>query len=106
MTEIAFIAKKAIGERVKEVLYITDSTIALCWCHNKNKKLRFYVRNRVETILQMSKWTLGTERIPLFHIDGSLNIADLLTKHHDISRTCIDIGSPWQVGLPWMSLQT
>ena len=49
---------------------------------------------------------MGTERIPLFHIDGSLNIADLLTKHHDISRTCIDIGSPWQVGLPWMSLET
>ena len=105
-TEVAFLAKKAIGERVKEVIYVTDSTKALSWCHNKNKKLRFYVRNQVETILCMCEWNLDSEEIPLFHIDGNLNILDLLTKHHKIGRNSVDIGSPWQNGVPWMKLET
>ena len=37
------------------------------------------------TILQMCEWTTGETEIPLFHIDGKLNLADLLTKHHELS---------------------
>ena len=37
-----------------------------------------------ETIRRMINWTTETETIPLFHIDGLTNIADLLTKHHAI----------------------
>ena len=42
----------------------------------------------------------------MFHIDGSTNIADLLTKHHDIGPEDVSTGSEWQVGKPWMRLNT
>ena len=55
MTEVAFIAKKSLGSRVDDIIFVTDSTIALCWVHNENKRLRIFVLNRVETIRRMIK---------------------------------------------------
>ena len=43
MTELAFIVKRSLEEKVSEVVYVTDSTIAMSWCHNPNIKLRLYV---------------------------------------------------------------
>ena len=43
MTEVAFNVRKAFGDRVGEIIYVTDSTIALCWVHNTAKRLRVYV---------------------------------------------------------------
>ena len=40
----------------------------------------------------MSQW---------FHIDGTLNIADLGTRHAEVSQ--IAFNSEWQLGKPWMS---
>ena len=36
-----------------KILYVTDSTIALSWCHNSNIELRLFVYTRVMTILRM-----------------------------------------------------
>ena len=52
----------------------------------------------------MCEWTTGETEIPLFHIDGKLNLADLLTKHHELSVDSVTIHSAWQTGLPWMRL--
>ena len=77
--------KRALGDLVGQIIYCTDSTIALSWCRNLKIKLRLFVYNRVMTILQMCERTTGETEIPLFHIDGKLNLADLLTKHHELS---------------------
>lgn len=113
LTELVFIAKKAIGSRVEEVLYLTDSTVALAWCQSSSgRRLRLYVNNRVETIKRMVEWTLNTDEItdpgslPLFHVAGIDNLADLLTKPHDISTEKVTIGSDWESGLVWMKLPT
>ena len=87
MTELAFIVKRALGDRVKEVIYVSDSMIALLWCSSLEKKLRLFVQNRVATVLRMVSWTLSLadgESLPLYHIDGESNIPDLLTKEHPI----------------------
>ena len=52
-TELAFLVKKALGDRVQEILYVTDSTIALSWYHNTSKKLRAFIFARVESIRRM-----------------------------------------------------
>ena len=57
MTELAYVTKWAIGDRVKEVIYVSDSMIALAWCSSLEKKLRLFVQNRVATILRMVQWT-------------------------------------------------
>ena len=105
MTELAYTVKKALGDLVEDIMYVTDSTIAMCWIFNENKKLRHYVLNRVTLIRQMIEWTSGhTDKIPLYHIEGELNIADLLTKPHPITPKDLSISSEWQSGYAWMGL--
>ena len=58
------------------------------------------------TILGMCKWTTGKTEVPLFHINGKLNLADLLTKKHELSLESVTLNSVWQNGLPWMRLDT
>ena len=101
-TELAFMVKRALGD----VIGVTDSTIALSWCHNSNIKLRLFVYNRVMTILRMCEWTTGVKEIPLFHIDGSLNLSDLLTKKHAVKVEDVSAGSVWIEGLDWMMKDT
>ena len=36
-------------------------------------------------ILRMCEWTTGKTEVPLFPIDRKLNLADLLTKKHELS---------------------
>ena len=105
MTELAFVVCKTLTGLVKEVVYITDSTIALSWVHNLNKRLKLYVLNRVETIRRMVEWTTGlTDDLPLYHIQGTRNLADLLTKKHCLPLEEVDCDSEWQCGQGWMTL--
>ena len=107
MTELVFIIKRAIGDRVEEIIYCTDSMIALSWCHNTAIKLRMFVYNRVETIRRLIQWTTETEELPLFHIEGAMNgFADLLTKRHHVTMNDVTMGSLWQKGHDWMKLPT
>ena len=105
-TELAFLVKKALGDRVGEIIYVTDSTIALSWCNNTNLKLRLFVYNRVMTILRMCEWTTGAKEIPLYHIESDLNLADLLTKKHPLQYKDVSAGSRWIEGMSWMKLET
>ena len=97
-TELAFLVKKALGDRVGEIIYVTDSTIALSWCNNSNIKLRLFVYNRVMTILRMIEWTTGTKDIPMYHIESELNLA---VQYKDVSS-----GAPWIEGMDWMRRDT
>jgi hypothetical protein len=105
MTEVAFVVNKSLKGLVKDILYVTDSTIAMSWCHNLNRKLKTYVHSRVESVRRMIEWTdQSIEELPLVHIDGTMNIADLLTKHHDISVSDLGPDSEWHKGMDWMTL--
>ena len=105
MAEMAADVKAALGTIVEDVLFFTDSTIAMSWCHNLNKKLRLYVLNRVSEIRRLIFQAAGvTEELPLFHINGRDNIADLLTKPHNISPADLKADSTWQTGFNWMKL--
>ena len=79
---------------MKEVIYVSDLLIALAWCSSLEKKLRLFVQNRVATILRMVQWTLNLDDgdpLPLYHVDSELNIADLLTKEHQISAQDVSV---------------
>ena len=60
--------------------------------------------NRVMMILRLFEWTTGRKSIPLFHIDGTANLTDLLTKKHKIKVEDVSSGSDWIEGLQWMRL--
>ena len=100
--ELAFMVKSALTSEIGEVIYVKDSTIALSWCSNQEIKLCLFVYNWVMTILRLFEWTTGSKTNPLWHIDGGLNLADLLTKKHDIRVEHVSKGSEWIEGLSWM----
>ena len=102
MAELAYIVKKAIGEEISKILYFTDSFIALAMCLNTKIKLRSYTFIRVEATRPLIQITTGQEQIPLFHIQGEDNLADLITKHHKLELSAVSVGSYWQDGSPWM----
>ena len=73
-TELVYLEGKSISPKVEDVIFATDSTIALSWCCNPTEKLRLLVFSRVETIHRMIEWTTGREYLPLYHVDGELNL--------------------------------
>ena len=107
MVETAESVKSALSPKVSETLYFTDSTIAMCWCHSVRKRMRMYTLFRVAEI---RKHILGTTNpegnipLPLYHIDGKLNVADLITKRHNILPKDLIDKSQWQEGYDWMKL--
>jgi hypothetical protein len=44
--EASLVVQKALGDDVKEILYFSDSTIALSWILNDRKRLRMWTHNR------------------------------------------------------------
>lgn len=99
---LAYEAKNTLGENVGEVLFFTDSSIALSWCHNTKKKLRMFVLNRVSEIRRVISSITNDDILPLYHIESSLNTADLLTKPSNLKPTDLHSESAWISGLPWM----
>jgi hypothetical protein len=98
MGDAALLVRKALGSRVKETHYFSNSM---------TKRLRMWVHNRVTLARTVMRWTVGdTETFVVYHIPGTDNIADLLTKPHDITTFDIQDQSPWPSGLPWMTRST
>ena len=106
LAKLTYSVNKALGDLVSEVRYFTDSTIALCWICNTSKKLRMFTFNRVEEIRRCMEWTVGSieDDVPLYHIDGESNVADLLTKSSDLLPSDLGPASRWQKGDSWMTL--
>ena len=105
-TELIYLIAKSMGSKMEDVIFATDLTIALSWCCNPTKKLRLFVFSRVETIRRMIEWTPDCDYLPLYYVDGELNLSYLLMKKHDLSVEDLSTSSNWQAGLPWMKSGT
>ncbi len=93
-------------KKFKDVLFITDSLVTLCWVSNENARNKVYVSNSVLTIRRYFDWIRkvcgeGT-RVDLAHCKGTLNPADFLTKGN-IGPKDISENSKWYSGFDWMS---
>ncbi len=95
MAETAFTVCKVLTDRIKRIIFVTDSAIALCWISNESLRLKQFCYARVRQIHRL----VGKENF--FLIAGEKNPADLLTRGHatldDVSE-----GSIWQDGESWM----
>ncbi len=88
--------KYNLGSKFRDSMYVTDSTIVLHWLSHDERPLDTAVRNSVIEIRRF------TDVNQWYHIDGSLNIADLGTRHAHVND--IGPGSEWQNGKGWMNL--
>ena len=100
--ELAFMVKVALEDHIGEIIFVIDSTIAMSWCSNPTIQLHLFVYNRVMTILQLFEWITGSKKNPLFRIDVNLNLADLLTKKHELGIEHVSKGLAWIERLDWM----
>ena len=93
--QTAFTLAKVFGSRIKNVIFVSDSTISVCWISNPNNKLKQFVSTRVKLIHRL----VGSDCF--YHIAGINNPADLVTRGN---VTCEDVtlDSRWQIGDPWM----
>ena len=85
-----------LRQQISDVIYVTDSTIVLHWLSHDERPLETAVRNSVIEIRRLSdvkQW---------FHVEGLSNIADLGTRHAQVSE--ISEKTEWQNGKPWMYL--
>ena len=79
--------KRALGNLVDQIIYCTDSTIALSWCRNLKIKLRLFVYNRVMTILQTVEFSqFNEDKVLLVNdqlkLDNS-NEVEVMVECHD-----------------------
>lgn len=93
--ETAFIAVKALENRVARIIFVTDSAIALCWLNNEDLKLKQFVFSRV----MQTRRLIGSNSFYL--IPGSENPADLVTRG-ECNVDDVGPGSVWQDGPAWM----
>ena len=96
----------ALGEGYfSQIHFFTDSSIALFWCHNTQKRLRLFVLNRVTEIRRLIFFVSGSDsELNLYHVDGESNPADLVTKLNGIQPSQLSNLELWYKGQPWMSL--
>lgn len=90
------VARANLGDRYAGTIHVTDSTVCLFWITQDDRPLQLGVRNAVNEIRRLSDvndW---------YHVDTDLNVADLGTRHADVSD--LASGSAWQCGQPWMRL--
>jgi hypothetical protein len=101
--KLAYDVKNILGNKVSEIYFFTDSQVALSWCLNTEKKLRLFVVNRVSEIRRIINAIIPkSDQLPIYHIDGKINTADLLTKPNTIKPRDINSESLWMNGYPWM----
>ena len=93
----AFTIVKALEGRVNNILFTTDSTICVCWLSNKDARLKQFVNTRVQATLRL----IGDNQF--YHIPGSLNPADLLTKP-GVTINDVRTESVWNKGMNWMKI--
>ena len=105
--DIALVVQQSLGDRVSDVLFYTDSRVAQCWVLNTRKRLRMFVHNRAQAARHGIRRIVDNEEtLPLYHIDGTENLADMITKSRKLVVSDLSATSPWMSGLEWMTLPT
>ena len=95
-----------LDELSVESMYYTDSRIAQCWVSNVSKPLKTFVATRVlyiRSLLLNPSEIYSQVPVPLFHIDGTVNACDLLTKEHDLTPLDLPPNGIWNQGYDWMT---
>ena len=89
--------KQQLGDQVTNIMYVTDSSIALCQLNLDSRPMETLTRNCVIEIRRL------TDPGDWYHVDSDNNVADLATRTAGIEE--VSSGSVWQSGKPWMRCQ-
>lgn len=96
-SETLFCVMKALGSRCRRYWIASDSEIVLAWVMNDSKPLKQFCFNRVQHIRRL------VDIQCLFHVPGSQNPSDMLTRGVNVTPEELQEGSEWQSGAEWMS---
>ena len=85
-----------VRDRIKQITFVTDSTIILYWITRDYRPLMTSVRNsiiEIQRLTSICEWN---------HVETKNNVADIGTRK--VTTKDISEDSDWQRGRPWMSL--
>ena len=68
------LAQKSLTLEISKVFMWSDSTTVIKWCRCSDKQLQVFVKNRVATILEVSK------NQPPYYVSTEENVADLASR--------------------------
>ena len=88
--------KQSLGDKCKDIIYVTDSSICLFQLNQDSRPMETLVRNAVVEVRRLSnpeQW---------FHVESANNVADLATRTASVHEIGPD--SEWQNGKSWMQL--
>ena len=91
---LAHIVRTNLGEYIQREIFVTDSTISLCWLHQDQRPLQISVRNSVIDVRRFSSlddW---------YHVASEDNPSDIATRPVLVEEIKGD--SDWFKGRPWM----
>ena len=91
-----YVVEKALGDRHKSTMKLTDSQVALHWICSERRVLKTWVRNRVIEINKLCDSSLWK------YVDGSNMVADIGTRK-GVKISEVTENSARIKGLNWMS---
>ena len=91
---LGHVIRYVFADQVTSIMYVTDSAIGLHQINLDSRPMEVFTRNCVVEIRRLS------DTDDWFHVESSLNIADLATRHATLDDT--RAGTEWQDGKPWM----
>ena len=94
---LGHIIKQQLGQQIVSIMYVTDSTIALCQLNLDSRPMETLTRNCVIEIRRL------TDPADWYHVDSANNVADIATRTATLSDVKPD--SAWQKGKGWMYLE-
>ena len=89
------VVKRALGEKHKACVKLTDSQIVLHWLNNPEIPLKLWLRNRVVEALRLA------DKAKWYYVDGHNMVADIGTRRGSTLDDVKD-GSVWATGYDWM----
>ena len=93
---LGHLVKINFEDSVKNIIYVTDSMVALYWLHCDSRPMQTGIRNLViesRRFCQPSEWN---------HVESAQNVADIATRPESLPE--IGPESEWQCGKQWMVL--
>ena len=92
---LSHVCRRNMIDQVKNIIYVSDSAIALFWINQDQRPLQIAIRNSVIEIRRFSSpdsW---------FHVQSEDNIADIGTRATVVEQ--LGSESEWQSGKQWMA---
>ena len=97
-SNMLWLLRQILEQWVDSFLLAGDAMIPLFWVLSDKKRLGIWHRTRSVQVRR------GTPMENIYHVQTAYNVADGPTRPDKLTFEDVGPGTPWEIGLPWMSM--